>query len=652
MCANRSIAQKLILVITLCCVLIFAVTIGYFYYSSRLLLERELKDDARNLVLSSVNRVEAALVSIGKATEGMAHSLETGKYTDNSLKRLIRDVLESNREIYGAGVAFEPNAAAASRPLEPYFYRKGGEIVPTPDDEFHNPTSDWYQIPKELGKKEWSEPYIDEGCGGALMSSCSVPVYDGVGDKRRFRGIVVSDVSLNWLTEIVSSIKVLETGYSFLLSRNGTILTHPDKEMIMNETIFSLAESRNNPILRDIGRRMIRGESGFIPYTDTRGVDSWMYYSPVSSTGWTLAVVFPKAELFAGIRSLTMTVALMLFAGILLLAAAVAAIARSITTPLHALAEATEVIASGNFDAELPPVCSGDEVGTLTKAFVSMKEALKKYIRELTETTAAKERIQSELRLATEIQTGLLPRIFPPFPDRSEFDIFASMDPAKEVGGDFYDFFFIDEDRFCFLIADVADKGVPAALYMMVAKTLLKTEAQRLGAPELILGAVNNILAADNENCMFVTVFCAILDTRSGEVQFANAGHNPPLVSGPAGFTYMAPKAGFVLGPIPDSVYECESLTLQPGDTMFLYTDGVTEAKSPEAELYGEARLLDALKRSPSGNLADMIHFIRAEVQLHANGAPQSDDVTMLAVRYTVRDRSGRVVEADNALQQ
>jgi sigma-B regulation protein RsbU (phosphoserine phosphatase) len=633
MAATRSIAQKLILVITVCCTVIFTVTIGYFYHRSRMLLERELESNARNLVLSSVNRVETVLAGIGKVAEGVACSLETGNHSRQALLTLLQETLADNREIYGVCAAYEP-AGPAARPFVPYFYRSNGTVHYVPEDDLNFLTADWYQIAKELGKKEWSEPYYDEGGGETIMTTCSVPFYRGQGENRRFSGIVAVDVSLDWLTEAVSSIKVLKTGYSFLLSRNGTVLTHPARESIMNETIFSIAESLNKPELREIGRKMVHGESGFTRYVDRQGTKSWMYYAPVSSTGWTLAVVFPEAELLAEVHSLTMTVALMGGVGILLLATAVAFTARSITTPLHALAEATEVIASGNFDAELPPVCSRDEVGTLTRAFVSMNGALKEYVRDLTETTAAKERIQSELRVATDIQASLLPRIFPAFPDREEFDIFATMDPAKEVGGDFYDFFFIDERNLCFLIADVADKGVPAALYMMVAKTLLKTEAQHCGEPDRILATVNNILAADNENCMFVTVFCAILDTASGEVRFANAGHNPPLLKDCRGISYLAPKAGFVLGPIPESVYETECLTLSPGDVLFLYTDGVTEAKNRQSELFGEQRLLEAMGRAPGDVLTDLLQFLRAEVTRHADGAEQSDDVTMLAIRY------------------
>ncbi|OGR06525.1 MAG: serine/threonine protein phosphatase [Deltaproteobacteria bacterium RIFOXYD12_FULL_50_9] len=634
--ADRSIAYKLILVITGCSALIFAATIGYSYYHSRMVLERELEENARNQVLASVNRVETILAAIGKVTEGLARSLETFNYTDKSLNTMLMATFAGNNEIYGVCAAFEPDASSGpgSRSFAPYFYRKKGDFLFVPDDTFEYLTQDWYQIPKELGRQEWSEPYFDQGGGDIIMTTCSVPFYEMVGNERRFRGIIATDVSLDGLTDIVGSMKVLKTGYSFLLSRNGTILTHPSKDLIMNESIFSIAESRNIPSLRDIGRKMVHGESGFLPYTDIQGVKSWMYYAPVSLTGWTLAVVFPEHELLAEVHSLTLTLAAMGIAGILLLAVAVVFIAHSITTPLRALSKATEVIAAGNFDAELPSIRSQDEVGVLNQSFIAMRVSLKKYIKELTETTAAKERIQSELKVATDIQASLLPRIFPAFPDRPEFDIYATMDPAKEVGGDFYDFFFIDHDRLCFLIADVADKGVPAALYMMVAKTLLKTEAQRGGSPDEILSAVNNILAADNENCMFVTVFCALMDTRTGEVRFANAGHNPPLLIESQGIRYLALKAGFVLGPVLDSTYETERITLQPGETLFLYTDGVTEAKAPEAELYGEQRLLEALQRGPKEELAEMIQHIRAAVKQHANGAPQSDDVTMVAIKY------------------
>ena len=636
---RNSIVVKLVLVITLCSTLIFAVTLGYNYYRSRIILEKELENYARNLAMSLVYHVETELVGVAKVTEGVANSLETGQYSEKELLSLIKITVEKNPEIYGSTVAFEPYAfSASSRLYAPYFYREKGKIAFSRLEDSYQYVPylywDWYQIPRELGKLEWTEPYFDEGAGNILMSTCSVPFYGERGGAKILKGVVTADVSLDSLTKLVSSVKILKTGYAALLSRNGMLLSHPLKDAVMNETFFSIAEARNDPSLRELGKKMVRGESGFILYNSLVGFKSWMYYAPIRSTGWTLAVVFPEAELLENVRRLSMTMAAMGFAGLMLLIATVIYIASTITKPLRLLAAATDEIASGNFDVELPTVRSKDEVGVLTHDFQVMKTSLKEYIKNLTETTAAKERIQSELRMATEIQAGLLPRLFPAFPDRPEFDIFASMDPAKEVGGDFYDFFFIDDTNLCFLIADVSDKGVPAALYMMVAKTLLKSEGQRLGEPDQILSCVNNILASDNDSTMFATVFCAILNTETGEVRFSNAGHNAPIIMDSQGIRYLTLKPGFVLGPMPDILYKAERLTMKPGDTLFLYTDGVTEAQNGEQELYGEEQLLNALQQAPKEDLTEMIHYIRAEVIRHTNGAPQSDDVTMVAIKY------------------
>ena len=639
MLVRTSIATRLVLVITLCSSLIFASILGYNYYRSRAILEQELEGNARNLATSLVHRVETELVSVAKVAQGMARSLETSHYTEQELHTLIKTTVEHNSELYGSAVAFEPYEFSDKiRLYAPYYYRhKGGIVFSRLETAYqHLPYLywDWYQIPRELGKQEWSEPYFDEGAGNILMSTCSVPFYGKTNGKQQLKGIVTADISLEALTQLISSVKILKTGYAALLSRNGMVLAHPLKDAVMNETFFSIAEERNDPAMRELGKKMVRGESGFILYKSLVGVRSWMYYAPVRSTGWTLAVVFPEKELLANVTRLSMTMAVMGLVGILLLTTAVVFIAGSITRPLRSLAAATDEIAAGNFNVELPEVRSRDEVGLLAHDFQVMKESLKEYIKNLTETTAAKERIQSELKVATDIQASLLPRLFPAFPDRPEFDIFASMDPAKEVGGDFYDFFFIDPTHLCFLIADVSGKGVPAALYMMVAKTLLKSEGQRLGEPGRILSCVNNILAEDNESCMFATVFCGILHTETGEIYFANAGHNPPLIMDAAGIRYLAPQPGFVLGPMEDTAYTTEQLVMQPGDTLFLYTDGVTEACNHADELYGESQLLEALQQAPRGDLAALVHAIRSEVATHANGAPQSDDVTMVAITY------------------
>ncbi|MFH0754014.1 MAG: SpoIIE family protein phosphatase [Candidatus Omnitrophota bacterium] len=282
-----------------------------------------------------------------------------------------------------------------------------------------------------------------------------------------------------------------------------------------------------------------------------------------------------------------------------------------------------------------------------TLAIELIQTSIKRFIENLKAETAARERIESELRVAQEIQSSMLPVVFP---ERKEFELFALMDPAKEVGGDFYDFFFVDEKRICFVIGDVSGKGVPAALFMAISKTLIKNEAMRGLSTDEILTRVNNIMYPDNATCQFVTVFCAILNVETGEVQYCNAGNNPPLVCDKsrcgccddpiencqrAGcYNYLKVPGGFVMGVMRNTLSQNNSITLLPGETIFLYTDGVTEAMNPAQEQFTEPRLKKILRDTQQKPVTEIIHHLREEVRAFADGAPQSDDITMLAVRY------------------
>ena len=331
------------------------------------------------------------------------------------------------------------------------------------------------------------------------------------------------------------------------------------------------------------------------------------------------------------------------FGGILLLALMITLIARSITTPLRALAAATEVIAKGDFDVSLPQVSGDDEVGALSSAFSTMKESLKDYIGRLTETTAAKERIESELKIAHDIQMGILPKIFPPLPDLDELDLFAVIEPAKEVGGDFYDFFQIDDIHICFIIADVSGKGVPASLFMAVARTLIKSTARKGITPDEILRRVNNELSADNENCMFATIFCGVLNLVTGELLYANGGHNPPVYIPKNGAASFFPSSGgLVVGVMEEAVYRCDRLPLVPGDRLFFYTDGVTEAMNPQDEQFSGERLLHGLSGIHETPVRETLYMILDAIHAHAGAAPQSDDITMMIVQLRKLPAGGR----------
>jgi phosphoserine phosphatase RsbU/P len=646
MLKNKDIAFKLVLFFTLSSACIFTLIFGYNHYVSRQTIEKGIGENSRNLILTSTNKIEAVLAAAQKIPENMSYFLENSSYNEEELNRLLYTVVEKNSEIYGAAIAFEPYAFKKdTESFAPYFFKENGVISFKHLDKHYNYFFlDWYQIPKELQRPEWTEPYFDEG-GGILMCSYGVPFYKKTGDKRQLAGVVVIDISIESLREIVSSIKILKTGYGFLISKNGTYVTHPMKELIMNETIFSIAEARNAKGLREIGRKMIKGESSLTPFMANSvitGKKCWMTHVPIISNGWSLAILFPQDELMEDIVKLNKMVIFLGVSGIFLLAIAIIYITRSMTGPLRAMARAAEEIGAGNLDIELPVVTSGDEVGKLAEAFGYMKTSLKAYIEELTETTVLKERMESELKVAHDIQMSILPKVFPPFPDRTEFDIYAMIQPAKEVGGDFYDFFQIDQNHLCFVIADVSGKGIPASLFMAVTKTLIKAKAVVGLTPDKIVSRVNEELCVGNDTNMFVTIFCAILDIRTGEMEYTNGGHNPPLIIRKTGeVSILKSTGGIVVGVIDDAKYTADKLALEPGDSIYLYTDGVNEAMNKNGDLFSDKRLEQEIIRLKKKSIKEIIDGIMGEVELFAKDTQQSDDITMMVIQYKGNIKEG-----------
>ena len=347
--------------------------------------------------------------------------------------------MAENPEIYGAMLAFEPyDFNRKTRFFAPYFYKHDGGILATAPNSRAHFEWDWYQEPKRLHKPVWTEPYFDTGFGKIIMSTYSVPVYRTVRGKKIFRGVVTADISLEQLSDIVSSIRILQTGFGILVSKNGTFITHPDKSLIMKETIYGLAKKRADPRLREIGESMLAGRSGFAPFPIlAAGKPSWIYYASIPSSKWSLAVVFPEEELAVDIIALQRMVIILGSAGLALLFLAVILIARSITRPLTAMAAATEAIASGNLDVELPEVRTRDEVGKLTESFLAMKTALKDYIREVAESAAERQKITSELNIAREIQMNILPRAMPDLSGKRDIPCTHTSNRHGKSGGIF-----------------------------------------------------------------------------------------------------------------------------------------------------------------------------------------------------------------------
>lgn len=328
---------------------------------------------------------------------------------------------------------------------------------------------------------------------------------------------------------------------------------------------------------------------------------------------------------------------------------------RIIISPINSLAQAAASFVSDkekhgeeNVQSAISKlhIRTGDEIERLCDSIKQMEQEINNYIENLTIMTAEKERMGAELSVATEIQASMLPCIFPAFPEKKEFDIYASMDPAKEVGGDFYDFFMIDKDHLALVIADVSGKGVPAALFMVIAKTLLKNSALNGSSPKEILEKVNNQLCENNEAEMFVTVWFGILTVSTGNLLCANAGHEYPAIRRAGGeYELFRDKHGFVLAGMEGVKYREYEMNLASGDMLFVYTDGVPEATNSKEELFGTERMLAALNRRNEMECKKLLKAVRDEIDSFVGAAPQFDDITMLAILYRGCEEKGTAAE-------
>ncbi len=637
---RKTLASRIIRNVLLFCTGLFLVTFSIYYYFTRSTIQQTTQENAVFLADNTANRIEQILSPAEKIPEIIARMLESAFLTRDSLIPFLRSVLAANTNIFGSVIAYEPNYFADKQYFAPYLFRQGNTISATMlgNENYEYEFMDWYQIPKMTNAPYWSEPYFDEGGGNVLMTTFSVPFYTFREGKRVFSGVVTIDLSLEWLTEIMSSVKILDTGYAFLLSRNGVIITHPKKDYVMNHSIFTIAKENGQPGMREVGRQMIQGKSNFTSADFKSKYHSgklWINYKSLPSSHWSIGVIYPEDEMLASLQKINLILLLLVVIGLTLLSVFIVRIINDITKPLKQLAGSARIIAAGNFNIPLPTIKTNDEMEELCDSFTYMQKELSEYIITLKDTTVAKEKIESELRIAREIQMAMIPHIFPPFPELPQIDVFAVLKSAKEVGGDLYDFFVIDGDKFCFAIGDVSGKGVPASLYMAVTRTLVRSISDKEFMPSSIVSSLNKSLSSNNESSMFVTFFLGVLDLKTGELSYCNAGHNPPFMIRNNGEVFMLEKTKFIpVGLFEDFEYGEASLRLEPGDKLFLYTDGVSEAENAGNVLYGEENILKVIQANLEASPRELIQCMEQDVAFHVNGYFQSDDITMMTIAY------------------
>jgi phosphoserine phosphatase RsbU/P len=646
---KKSISARLSTYVIFITAIIFIIAVVIVYSLSRRIIKQEAIRNAESLLDYTNLSIDNVLRSVALVVDNLTWNVNENINDPEQMYEITRKVLSNNEMIVGCAIAFAPDYyKSQGYYFAPYSYRDEGQIISMqlgrPDYNYF--MMDWYLIPSLLNKPMWSEPYFDEGGAEVAMTTYSKPIYDRDG---KFCAIFTSDISLKWLTDIMSRIKPYEHSYTFALGRGAKYIVHPDQSKVYNETIFTVAMVSDNKAIKRIGDDMIAGKNG-METVILDGVLNFVFYAPVKTTGWSVAIVCPVKDVFASLSITTYWLIAIMVVGLVLLFLVCFFVIGRVTRPLKLFANSARQIATGDFKAQLPMIKTKDEMAEMCSSFEFMKESLADYMEKLKSTTSVKERIESELRIASEIQMGMIPKIFPPFPDRDDIDLFATLKPAKEVGGDLYDFF-IDNEKLYFVIGDVSGKGVPASLLMAVTRSLFRSVAVHMKTAEKIANSINKAIAETNESNMFVTLFIGILDLNGGMLDYCNAGHNPPLLSnGKNPFEFIKMIPNMPAGLFESFEYKGQQMIIEKGTTLFMYTDGLTEAENAAKELYGDDRLQRIVNEGNYLVAYQLTDAVVEDVRQFVNGSEQSDDLTVLTIKYSnIMEKS---IKIDNKIDE
>ena len=609
------------------------------------LLQREIVLRAERASGESAALIDAVMTEAARTAKVIAAVIEDGAYEDDeNLKSLIADaIMELNigrSSITGGSITFAPFARHADREFCMFYthlVEGEWENVEIADGEYNYLERSWYRDSDRV-RGSWSEPYFDDGLGEILMTTFSYPFFTASGE---FAGMVTIDISLDQLGGYVRQISGDGVDYPFLLSAAGGYVVHPRNSKVGHGSVWedlpddqARHESYKEFWENEIFAENKRFGSIDYPFSNIDGrTDDHITFTKLKNSDWVVGAVVTNRQLFAPLRELQHFALMLGGAAVALIMLLLAMVTFHALRPLRELSEAALKVGGGDLTVSLPETDREDEVGMINDAFHTMLLSLKDYIGELRKTTAAKNRIESELEIAARIQAWILPELRAlPHGDVS-VDICGELFAAKAVGGDLFDVFYISEDKLCISIGDVSGKGVPAALFMAVTQTLLRGIATPERCAADIVNRINANLARNNDMMMFVTYFLGIIDLRTGVMSYVNAGHNPAIIAGADG---SVRELIGVNGPplaISDHVYTESELTLPLASSLLLYTDGITESQNTVGEQFSAKRLLELVGSLKDNAPQTMFDAILRDVKLFADGAEQYDDITMLAIR-------------------
>ena len=642
-----------------------------------------LMEEAQNYSssLATVNaRVGQMLSEVSISTSNRVDEIEKNLDQPDRLTDIMSEVVSQNPSIRSCGISF----------IDGYYPQKGRWFCPyavrTDSSQIEKRIignarhdylkAEWFTEALEADSSYWSKPFFDGTDSITPLVSYMTPIHNKQG---KTVAILGADLSLGLIRGrlfphqhssegkdsihidfrekrrrdridgILLSLDWRGVTMKFIIDHDGTYIAHPDKELIIKQNYFERAKATSDTIDDLVGRRMVEGRKG--AYSEngvlaksfkSLDIDFWpvyMFYEPVENTSWSIASVVPSP--------MVDFIAIAMGVGMIVLIAIALFITRFVgrrvikraTKPLKQLAASADEVARGNFNAALPQIKHNDEIRLLHDSFEGMQRSLRNYIEELKETTASKAAIEKELKVAHDIQMSMLPKTFPPYPERNDIDIFGMLTPAKDVGGDLFDFY-IRNERLFFCVGDVSGKGVPASLVMAMTRSLFRNISSHMEEPHLIVKALNEAMVDGNETNMFVTLFLGVLDLQTGLLRYCNAGHNSPLVIG-HDVSVLNCHPNVPIGVLDDWDYSCQEKQFDSQHTIFLYTDGLNEAEDAGHAQFGNNRMFRVAETCLADGqieVSALVNKMSEAVRRFVDGAEQSDDLTMLAIKFFGRE--------------
>lgn len=621
---------------------------GYMLFKA---LTHTLNEYAITTTKEIAYKLDTTFAQVEMATEMVAADIEEKPLTKQELPKFLKQmniaVHSQSPDVAAISIAYGENMLAAGQKYNAFIgYRQNGDTgVQIWDDGTTDYLhKEWFLFPFTSGKSIWTVPYYSDSMQGTVLLSYSMPFYKTVKDKKVIAGVVVADITVKSLEKHLHKMPLLNNrdlaaaSRTFLMNQFGQIAVFPETDYAMNQTIFSLADEPTNPSAKDRvnAKSIFLNKEGMTSFESSTLLNepSRLFYASCIN-GWVVGLAIPSSWTLQIILPLLARFFIAWLGVLAIIIAVIFVICKRINRPLLRLAVAAQEIGEGNFSANLPKVENHDEIGRLTKSFRQMQSALSQYIDELKINVAARERTEGELNAAKAIQQDILPKHLPPFGAFLNIYSAASLTPVRGIGGDLYDVFPIDDKRLAIVIGDVSGKGIPAALFMTITQTLQRIIAASVNTSDALTAKLNDMLNANNQANMFVTYWIGFLNTKTGEIIYTNAGHNPPIIKRANGQTeVLKNRHGMPLGVLPNQKYGSDKVKLNDNDMLILYTDGTTEAFNIQGKMFTEGKLLKTIQNTATQEPQEILNTIKQAVDNFTEGMAQSDDITMLITKY------------------